>query len=93
MGEGPYLFLSRRYWHASQKFYKTASDEYFMELKCIVNIELIGWLFSWIEHVKVVSPVALKKAMQDRAELLLKMYKKQLPPVNPSNTNKPFLIG
>jgi hypothetical protein len=31
--------------------------------------------------------------MEDRAEFLLKMYKKQLPPVNPSNTNRPFLIG
>ena len=93
MGEGPYLFLSRRFWHASQKFYKTTNDEFLMELKCVINIELIGWLFSWMEHVKVISPVALKKAMQDRAEFLLKMYKKQLSPVNPSNTNKPFLIG
>jgi predicted DNA-binding transcriptional regulator YafY len=93
MSEGPYLFLSRRFWHNSQKFYKNDKGEYFMELKCVINIELIGWLFSWLEHVKVVSPVSLKKAMEDRAEFLLMMYKKQLPPVNPSNTNKPFLIG
>jgi len=93
MGEGPYLFLSRRFWHESQKFYKTTRDEYFMELKCVINIELIGWIFSWLEHVKVVQPLSLRKSIEERADYISKMYKKQLPPVNPSNTNKPFLIG
>ena len=93
MGEGPYLFLSRRFWHASQKFYKGSKGEYFMELKCTVNIELVGWIFSWIEHMKVIQPISLRNAMEERAEFLLIMYKKDLSPVNPSNTNQPFLMG
>lgn len=93
MGEGPYLYLSRRFWHASQRFYRDRKGHCFLELKCAINIELIGWLFSWLEHVKVIKPVRLRKAMEERAAFLVNMYRQDLQPVNPSDTNNPFLTG
>lgn len=93
MGEGPYLFLSRRIWHPSQKFYRDKKGQCFLELKCAISIELIGWLFSWLEHVKVIRPASLRKSMEERAAFIVKMYRNDLSPVNPTDTNAPFLIG
>lgn len=93
MGEGPYLYLSRRNWHPSQRFYKDRKGRFFLEMKCTVNIELIGWLFSWLEHVKVLQPERLRKAMEERAGYILHMYRSNGSPVNPSDTNKPFITG
>jgi predicted DNA-binding transcriptional regulator YafY len=93
MGEGPYLHLSNRFWHPSQRFYRDRKGHCFLELKCAVNIELIGWLFSWLEHVKVIKPVRLRKAMEERAVFMANMYRQNKQPVNPSDTNNPYLTG
>ena len=93
MGEGPYIFLSRRFWHTSQKFHRSAEGKYFMELKCRINIELIGWLFSWVEHIKIHSPDILKNNMRQRAEFIALLYTKNNGPINPSNSNNAMVIG
>jgi predicted DNA-binding transcriptional regulator YafY len=93
LGEGPARFMMRRNWHPTQKFYQDKQGRWFMEMNCALSIELVGWLFGWVEHLKVIQPVALRRQMQERAEYIAKMYKKDLPPVNPKNTNDPDLIG
>lgn len=92
MGESPAQFLKNRQWHATQTFTKVG-DQWIMEFQCAVNIELVGWIMSWLEHVKVLSPSVLKDNIQERLEYLSRMYRDNLPPVNPSNTDNPFAIG
>lgn len=93
LGEGPARFLMRRIWHPTQKFYQDRKGRWFMEFNCAMSIELTGWLFSWIEHIKVIQPLSLSKQMQKRAEYIADMYRNNTPPVNPVNTNDPDLIG
>ena len=93
MGEGPAIFLMNRHWHPTQKFVKVANNSWHMEFTCTINIELVGWIFSWLEHVKVVEPASLRTMMAERAEYITRMYRKNLPPVSPQNTDQPFDIG
>ncbi|MEY4595193.1 MAG: hypothetical protein RIQ47_1603 [Bacteroidota bacterium] len=93
MGEGPYLFLSKRIWHHTQKFYKGRAGKYYLEFQSEINIELVGWIFSWMEHVKVIRPTSLKRLMSERAKYILGMYQDDLNPVDPTDTNNPFIIG
>ena len=93
LGEGPYLFLSKRHWHPTQRFFRDRNGRCFMEMEVQLSIELTGWIMSWLEHVKVVKPLRLQKMIQSRAAYIHDMYGKGRPPVNPSDTNNSFLIG
>lgn len=92
MEEGPAIFLKNRTWHPTQTF-RQEEGRWLMEFTCVVNIELIGWIFSWLEHVKVVEPAFLKDIIQARAAYINRMYKEDLPAVGPMNTDDPHLIG
>jgi predicted DNA-binding transcriptional regulator YafY len=92
MQKGPALFLKNRSWHPTQVF-REENGRWFMEFSCIINIELIGWIFSWLEHVKVVAPNFLREMMAERAEYIGRMYREGLPPVQPANTDNPFTVG
>ncbi|MFM2135203.1 MAG: hypothetical protein RL021_603, partial [Bacteroidota bacterium] len=52
MGRGPAIFLKNRMWHPTQSF-REENGRWLMEFSCTINIELVGWIFSWLEHVKV----------------------------------------
>ncbi|MFM8813003.1 MAG: helix-turn-helix transcriptional regulator, partial [Methylophilaceae bacterium] len=93
LGDGPARFLSKRTWHPTQRFTKSGNGTWYMDLECALSIELIGWIFSWLEHIKVIKPLSLKKQMQKRAEFISNMYKKDLPVVNPKNTDDINSIG
>lgn len=93
LGDGPGHFLSRRQWHHSQRFTKSAKGTWYLDMECTVNIELVGWIFSWLEHAKVIRPASLRKLMQERAEHIAAMYREDLPPVNPQDTNDARRIG
>ncbi len=92
MGEGPAIFLRNRQWHPSQSFRKEG-DFWIMEFECAINIELIGWIFSWLEHVKVLAPEVLVQTIAERASFMNKMYHEGHLPVAPINTDAPFVIG
>jgi predicted DNA-binding transcriptional regulator YafY len=93
MGEGPAIFLMNRHWHPTQSFRKTGDNRWRMEFSCMINIELVGWVFSWLEHVKVLEPASLRDLMAERAAYIADMYRKNLPPVAPGNTDEPYAIG
>lgn len=93
VGEGPWLFLSKRHWHPSQKFSRDRKGRCFMEMNVQLSIELAGWIMSWLEHVKVVKPLRLRKMILTRAAYIHDMYRQDRPPVNPSDTNDSFLVG
>jgi len=92
MEEGPAIFLKNRNWHPTQSFRKE-NGRWLMEFTCIVNIELLGWIFSWLEHVKVVEPPFLRDIIEARAAYIYKMYRDDLPAIEPMNTDDPLLIG
>ena len=92
MREGPAIFLKNRNWHPTQTF-RQEGEFWYMEFTATINIELIGWIFSWLEHVKVVAPPILCDLMARRAAFITRLYEKNLPPVGPVNTDNPYLVG
>lgn len=46
-------------WHHSQKF-KRKDKTIIMTLKCGINRELVGWIFSWMYNVRIIEPPELK---------------------------------
>ena len=87
------LHLSKRYFHSSQSFTQLKDGSFMMEMKCCINIELIGWVMSWLEHMKVLEPIALKEHIQERAKYIYQMYKNNQPPISPENTDNWSVMG
>lgn len=93
ISEGPALTIQNHLWHPTQKFRREKGGTWIMEMNCEINIELIGWIFSWLEHIKVLGPDKLLKFVADRARVIGEMYSGNLMPVNPINTDDPGLAG
>lgn len=87
------IYISNRFWHNTQKFKVLSDGSYHMEMQCKINIELVGWIMSWLEHVKVLSPVILKDHITERLEYVHKMYIRNLEVISPANTNDWKSIG
>jgi predicted DNA-binding transcriptional regulator YafY len=92
MGKGPAIFLKNRIWHPTQSF-REENGKYYMEFTSSINIELVGWIFSWLEHIKAIAPESLVKIMTERADFICRMYREGNPPVSPSDTDNPFIVG
>lgn len=52
-------FIQRYKWHHSQKF-KQNGPNVIMTLKCGINRELVGWIFSWLYNVRILGPTKLQ---------------------------------
>jgi len=87
------IYISNRFWHNTQKFKRLSDGSYQMEMRCRINIELVGWIISWLEHMKVVSPVVLKDHIVERIQYINNIYTNNLDPVSPRDTNKWKIIG
>lgn len=53
-------FVSSMQWHKSQKIKQLANKNYIIELECGINRELMGWIFQWMDNVKIIEPEELK---------------------------------
>lgn len=57
-------FIEKRSWHPTQKF-KYDDDGYvILQFKSQLNRELLGWLFMWLDHIKVLGPPQLVDLIQ-----------------------------
>ncbi|MFM7216933.1 MAG: helix-turn-helix transcriptional regulator [Bacteroidota bacterium] len=92
MGEGPALFLKNRRWHATQVF-KRSGESWIMEFQSTINIELVGWIMSWLEHIKVLEPDCLVDLMKAKAQFISSMYGAASSPLAPENSDDPFAVG
>ena len=52
-------FVSRFFFHHSQEFC-IHNGVMRMHLRCGINRELVGWLFTWMTNVRIISPQKLK---------------------------------
>ena len=52
-------FIKNHNWHHSQTF-KNKNGNTILNLKCGINRELIGWLFSWLYNIRIIEPEELK---------------------------------
>lgn len=87
------IYLSNRFWHKSQKFMQLPDGSFHLEMQCTINIELVGWIMSWLEHMKVLSPAILKNHIAERANHIHLMYKNNQHPISPKDTNNWNVIG
>jgi hypothetical protein len=87
------IYISNRFWHKTQKFKLLSDGSYHMEMQCKINIELVGWIMSWLEHMKVVSPAVLKDHIVERVQYINNIYINNLDPVSPNDTNNWKIIG
>ncbi len=68
-------FVRNQHWHTSQKFQKKKNGNIVMKMHCGINRELVGWIFQWMNNVRVNKPAVLNKIMIKKFEDLLKSYK------------------
>ena len=87
------IFVANRFWHKSQKITILADGSYQLEMQCIINIELVGWIMSWLEHVKVIAPAILKNNIIERINYIQLLYKNNQPPISPKETENWNIIG
>ena len=52
-------YLKKFHWHNSQKFKQTDSG-YILTLKCGINRELVGWVFQFMNNVRIIQPEKLR---------------------------------
>lgn len=63
--------VSKYHWHHSEKFVKE-NGNWIMTMRCGINRELVGWLFQWMDNVRVIEPVLLQEQYN---QILIKMNK------------------
>lgn len=63
--------VSKYHWHHSGKFVKE-NGNWIMTMRCGINRELVGWLFQWMDNVRVIEPVLLQEQYN---QILSKMSK------------------
>jgi predicted DNA-binding transcriptional regulator YafY len=71
-------FIKRRTWHPSQKLTILADGNYLLTLKCGINRELVGWIFSWMTNIKVLQPPELVIIMKRKITELQKIYANEI---------------
>ncbi len=93
IGRSAGIYIANRFWHKTQKVTVLPDGSYQLEMQCTINIELVGWIMSWLEHMKVISPSILKKHIADRANYIHLMYKNDQHPISPKDTDNWNVIG
>lgn len=52
--------VSKYHWHHSERFVKKDGN-WIMTMRCGINRELVGWLFQWMDNVRIIEPVLLQE--------------------------------
>ncbi|MFM8433359.1 MAG: helix-turn-helix transcriptional regulator [Bacteroidota bacterium] len=59
-------FIEKRSWHPTQKFKYDNDGHVILQFKSQLNRELVGWLFMWLDHIKVLGPPPLVSLIQKK---------------------------
>ncbi len=65
-------FVKAHTWHHSAKYQTLANGNLRMHIECGINRELIGWIFMWMGHVKIIQPEILKEYHREQLDSILK---------------------
>ncbi len=64
-------------WHPSQVLEKQADGSVIMTLRVFDTWELYSWILRWGEKVEILEPAELRKEVQQTAQAMVKVYKKE----------------
>lgn len=67
-------FVTKLFWHETQKFEKLENGNFLMTMNCGINRELIGWIFQWMSNVKVMKPNLLKDLVLEKYREMIEVY-------------------
>lgn len=67
-------FISHYHWHDSQKFHQLGNGNWILEMECGINRELIGWIFMWMNNVRILAPSTLKYVFLDQLKNINENY-------------------
>ncbi|HMG67331.1 MAG TPA: WYL domain-containing protein [Chitinophagaceae bacterium] len=65
-------------WHPSQQWRKLKNGNYVLELHCSIGREMIGWLASGLDKVKVYQPKILRDLLLKKMKQTVDVYEKDL---------------
>lgn len=57
-------FIEKFSWHNSQNIRKV-DNHYRVEFESEINRELVGWIFQWMNNVKIIKPKELQELYDD----------------------------
>lgn len=58
-------FVQNFFWHNTQKTKQLKNGNYLLQLRCGINRELVGWIFQWMNNVKVRKPALLQNMVAE----------------------------
>jgi hypothetical protein len=58
-GDVKHPFLEKRSWHANQRFIHDENGNLILQFQSQLNRELLGWIFMWMDQLKVLGPPQL----------------------------------
>ena len=61
-------FVSKYHWHTSQIFTELPNGNYRCTFNCGINRELVGWIFHWMNNVRIIKPKLLKEFYQQQLD-------------------------
>ena len=70
-------YIKNFVWHHSQKI-KHKDNTIVMTMKCGINRELVGWIFSWMYNVRIIEPPELKAYYNKTIKEIQKINKKDM---------------
>lgn len=71
---GTGMFVRQFFWHSSQQWKEMKNGNYKLYLHCGINRELVGWIFQWMNNVKVHKPLLLKEIVLQKYESCIERY-------------------
>lgn len=81
-------FVINQHWHETQEFRRLHNGNYRMIMKCGLSRELAGWIFMWMNNVKVLKPDKLQQLVADKNREIAAMYDGDKPPTS-TNSFRP----
>ena len=71
--------IENRIWHPSQNMSLDPHGDLILEMQVGLTPELISWILSWSDYVKVLAPVDLITTIRERIEAMQSIYKGKTP--------------
>jgi predicted DNA-binding transcriptional regulator YafY len=61
-------FIEKRSWHPTQRFIYKEDGYIILQFQSQLNRELLGWLFMWMDHIKVLGPPQLIRMIDKKLD-------------------------
>lgn len=79
------FFVSNFFWHNTQNITQLPNKDYLVEFESEINRELVGWIFQWMNNVKVIEPKELKDLHNKILKDILEVHTKDKDKVESKN--------